>query len=413
MRSSAGANEHTGKRHNSTFVDYYSVLGVDKTATAAEIRDAYLKRIKQVHPDLNPGREEEAKRVNIAYEVLGDPDRRREYDSSLESLVCPICGNPSTNLADMAEHLAQHYPRESASDTCEICGRSPTGFFKFRSNKGFLLFRSVREFEGRLCRSCSTGIYRRMQISNLSWGWFGTISFFATILYALENVRSYYSGRKGLTEPVPRDPVLERTLRGRPVLVGVLKRWAVLAALIAFVVLVVQAATGPHKPVNNQYAVTTTTRTHSAQATATTHGGAVWSSARVSSTTTATTEMAVSYEYLLALASLNDMRNNLIDTANSKWEEWSRQGGNKPPGAKYLVTSELSELLRAAEDVPVPESGSLRILHTAWVGCLRNLLEAESKLALTFTEENVLADERAWRAEEVAYMALYDYVKSH
>lgn len=62
--------------------DYYSVLGVDRNASDKEITSAYRKLAKKYHPDLNhePGAEEKYKKVNEAYEVLHDKQKRAQYD---------------------------------------------------------------------------------------------------------------------------------------------------------------------------------------------------------------------------------------------------------------------------------------------------------------------------------------------
>ena len=65
------------------FKDYYKTLGVAKTATEKEIKQAFRKLARKLHPDVNPGdktSEARFKDVNEAYEVLGDPEKRKKYD---------------------------------------------------------------------------------------------------------------------------------------------------------------------------------------------------------------------------------------------------------------------------------------------------------------------------------------------
>lgn len=62
--------------------DYYKILGLDKTASADEIKSAYRKLAKQYHPDVNktPEAEQKFKDISEAYEVLGDSTKRQNYD---------------------------------------------------------------------------------------------------------------------------------------------------------------------------------------------------------------------------------------------------------------------------------------------------------------------------------------------
>lgn len=65
------------------FKDYYTTLGVAKGATAKEIKQAYRKLARKHHPDVNPGdkaAEGKFKELTEAYEVLGDPEKRKKYD---------------------------------------------------------------------------------------------------------------------------------------------------------------------------------------------------------------------------------------------------------------------------------------------------------------------------------------------
>ena len=65
------------------FIDYYKILGIDKTATDADIKKAYRKLARKYHPDLNPDdkeAEQKFKEVNEANEVLSHPENRKKYD---------------------------------------------------------------------------------------------------------------------------------------------------------------------------------------------------------------------------------------------------------------------------------------------------------------------------------------------
>ena len=65
------------------FIDYYKVLGVEKSATQDEIRKAYRKLAKKYHPDINkddPQAKERFQEINEANEVLGDPEKRKKYE---------------------------------------------------------------------------------------------------------------------------------------------------------------------------------------------------------------------------------------------------------------------------------------------------------------------------------------------
>jgi len=64
--------------------DYYGILGLPRNASDAEIKKAFRKLAMQYHPDRNPGKEkwanEKFKEINEAYGVLGDPQKRKQYD---------------------------------------------------------------------------------------------------------------------------------------------------------------------------------------------------------------------------------------------------------------------------------------------------------------------------------------------
>lgn len=74
--------------------DYYGDLGVSRDATAEDIKRAYRKAARRLHPDVNPGpeAEEQFKKVSQAYDVLSDPDKRRTYDMGADPYASGAAG---------------------------------------------------------------------------------------------------------------------------------------------------------------------------------------------------------------------------------------------------------------------------------------------------------------------------------
>jgi curved DNA-binding protein len=71
------------KQQHMEFIDYYKILGVNKTASEEDIKKAYRKLARKLHPDVNPNDKEAGKKfqqVNEANEVLSDPEKRKKYD---------------------------------------------------------------------------------------------------------------------------------------------------------------------------------------------------------------------------------------------------------------------------------------------------------------------------------------------
>lgn len=71
--------------------EYYEILGISENATESEIKKAYRKKAMEFHPDRNPGNHEaeaQFKKINEAYSVLSDPQKKANYDqfSSAEGM---------------------------------------------------------------------------------------------------------------------------------------------------------------------------------------------------------------------------------------------------------------------------------------------------------------------------------------
>ena len=105
--------------------DYYNILGVDKNATADQIKSAYRKLAKQYHPDINkddPQAQERFQEINEANEVLSDPEKRKRYDEYGE------------HWAHAEEYAAQRHQYEQqygSQGTYSDFGGSGFGGFNF------------------------------------------------------------------------------------------------------------------------------------------------------------------------------------------------------------------------------------------------------------------------------------------
>src|SRR5579862_616207 len=108
------------------YKDYYSVLGVPKGAPEKDIKSAYRKLARKWHPDQNPENPKEAeekfKELSEAYEVLGDPEKRRKYD---------VLGSDWKRAAQQAEQQRSYRSRSqqdfSGFDFGDMGGQAGAG----------------------------------------------------------------------------------------------------------------------------------------------------------------------------------------------------------------------------------------------------------------------------------------------
>jgi len=99
--------------------DYYAILGVGRDADDKVIKSAYRKLAMKYHPDRNPGKEKEAnekfKEINEAFAVLGDPEKRKQYDQF-------------GTVGDVGDIFASSYTRPTVEDLMRSYRRANLSF---------------------------------------------------------------------------------------------------------------------------------------------------------------------------------------------------------------------------------------------------------------------------------------------
>jgi curved DNA-binding protein len=108
------------------FVDYYKLLGLDKTATSKDIKSAYRKLARKFHPDLNPNDKDAKKKfqeINEANEVLSDPEKRKKYDQYGKDW------QHSDQFEKQQQYQQQYQQQSSGSDRRNFAGSQSDGDF--------------------------------------------------------------------------------------------------------------------------------------------------------------------------------------------------------------------------------------------------------------------------------------------
>lgn len=131
------------------FKDYYSILGVSKSASADDIKRAFRKLARKYHPDVNPGdndAEAKFKEISEAYEVLSDSDKRRKYDqfgrywqqadrgAAYGGNAADFGGFDFSNYGSFDEFINELLGRFGTSGFGGPTGRAPGGYTSYRTS---------------------------------------------------------------------------------------------------------------------------------------------------------------------------------------------------------------------------------------------------------------------------------------
>lgn len=103
---------------------------------------------------------------------------------SNDSKFCQFCGNDLSNIKIDID--------ESRLESCQLCGnKAPTKYNEFYANIGMLVARRQLHIKAKMCKNCTNKYFWKYTFTNLFLGWWGVISFFATLVFMINNVFRY------------------------------------------------------------------------------------------------------------------------------------------------------------------------------------------------------------------------------
>lgn len=139
--------------------DYYSVLGVERTASTDEIKKAYRKKARKLHPDVNPSDDaaEQFKMLGRAYEVLSDPEKRRNYDTTGDENGRPagFGGAGGGGFGGFSDIFETFFGGGSAGGPASRTRRGQDSLIRVRIDLQDAVFGTTKEIEVETAVTCS------------------------------------------------------------------------------------------------------------------------------------------------------------------------------------------------------------------------------------------------------------------
>lgn len=189
--------------------NYYDILELNSDVSQERIREQYRLLLHAWHPDKFPTQEqkrkaeEKIKEINEAYEVLGDPDKRKQYDYKINN-PNPV-NQEKKSPVDRETPENKTYDREV--DICQSCGQlAEVRQVKLYQNIGLLFRRLTKHVEGHLCKACINYYFWQFTGKTMLFGWWGLISFFVTPLIFFNNLFHFLSTREMKYPPINITP---------------------------------------------------------------------------------------------------------------------------------------------------------------------------------------------------------------
>jgi curved DNA-binding protein CbpA len=214
--------------------NYYEILGVKASDSAAEIESRYRALALELHPGWSSGDASEAEKsqrlaeATQAFDTLSDADKRAQYDAWLD------LSKDSGELPDFEESV-----RNPNASECMFCAHSPAIQVTFRREVGMLVRRQRYRISGRYCRNCGMALFRDTQNATLISGWWGIISAPVNVGSVIGNYRSYLQLRRLDGPRPPSDKVRAKRTQPAPIGRPLVKRPGVWLAPVVVAVLIV------------------------------------------------------------------------------------------------------------------------------------------------------------------------------